>query len=213
MSDSTRSRPSQGHVAYDDVDELISTATRMMQKDTAPETLTTDDLKRIGEELDIPGRYIDQAMAELARRRQEQEQARRAAEAAERARRERLRKRLRVGGIVAACFAVVLGLSGLSVRNGLNTRLQEVARQRAQVRNVLERRVEVERRQATAAPGPERDAQLSGADNRVAVEKRRYDERATEYNTAASSFPQSWVVGLTGLPPAVPLSTEVGTSW
>lgn len=211
MSESTRSRPPQGQVAYEDVDDLIHTATRMMQKDAAPETLTTEDLKRIGEELDIPGQYIDRAMVELARRRQEQEQARQAAEAESKARRERLGRRLRLGAIVAASLAVVAGLGGLSVRNGLNGTLQEVARQRAQVRNVLERRVEVEKRAATATAGPERDAQLSGADNRVAVEKRRYDEAATRYNAEASAFPQSWVVGLTGLPSSMPLSTDVGT--
>ncbi|MCY1015724.1 hypothetical protein [Pyxidicoccus sp. MSG2] len=211
MSESTRNRPPQGQVAYDDVDDLIRTATRMMQKDAAPETLTTDDLKRIGEELDIPGRYIDQAMAALAQRHQEQEQARREEEAAAKARRERLGRRLRLGAIVAASLAGVAGLSGLSMRNGLNTTLQEVTRQRAQVRNVLERRVEVEKRYTTAIPGPERDAQISGADNRVAVEKRRYDGLATQYNAAASAFPQSWVVGLTGLPSSVPLSTDVGT--
>jgi hypothetical protein len=61
-------------------------------------------------------------------------------------------------------------------------------------------------------PGPERDAQLSGADNRVAVETHRYDLAATGYNASASSFPQSLVVRLTGLPPSVPLSSEV-KSW
>jgi hypothetical protein len=213
MSESHGNQPPrpQAPVAYEDVDDLIHTATRMMQKDAAPETLTPEDVKRIGQELDIPGQYIDQALEELARRRQEEAQARREAEAARRVRRARFQKRLKLGAGVAACVAGVLGLGGMSVRNGLNGALQEVARQRAQVRNVLERRQEVERRQATATPGPERDAQLSGADNRVAVEKRRYDGVATAYNASASSFPQSWVVALTGLPSSVPLSTEVDT--
>ncbi len=209
MSDGTRNRSPQGQqVAVDDVDDLIHTATRLMQKDSAPETLTTEDVKRIGQELDIPAEYIDRAMEVLEQRRREQEQAKLEAERARQARRERLRK----GAWVAAGVAVVLGLAGLSVRNSLNTELQEVTRQRAQVRNVVERRAREQARYATATPGPERDAQLSGAENRVSVEQRRYDTLAAGYNASASSFPQVWVVRLSGLPGSVPLSSEV-TSW
>lgn len=212
MSTPTRPRPPKpGDVAYEDVDDLISTATRLMQKDAAPETLTPEDVQRIGQELDIPPEYIERAREELSRRREQEEAARREAEAADKARRERLRARVRLGGMAAAGLAVVLGLFTLSVHNGLNGTLQDVTRQRAQVRNVLDRQEAVQSRYATSAPGPERDAQLSGAENRVAVEKRRYDQAATEYNASASSFPQSMVVGLTGLPRAVPLSTEVST--
>ena len=52
MSDSTRSRPPQGQVAYEDVDDLIHTATRLMQKDAAPETLTTEDLMTLNAKVD-----------------------------------------------------------------------------------------------------------------------------------------------------------------
>lgn len=212
MSEPTRTRPPKpGEVAYEDVDDVISTATRLMQKDSAPETLTAEDLQRIGQELDIPPEYIERARDELARRRQQEEAARREAEAAAQARAQRLRSRLRLGAFVSAGVAVVLGLFTLSVHNGLNGSLQEVTRQRAQVRNVLERHEATQARYATSTPGPERDAQLSGAENRVAVEKRRYDTAATGYNAAASAFPQSLVVGLTGLPRSVPLSTEVST--
>ena len=208
MSDVTRGRAPQGQVAYEDVDDLIHTATRLMQKDAAPETLTTEDVKRIGQELDIPAEYIDRALEVLEQRRRDQEQARLEAERARLVRRERLRK----GAMVAVGVAVVLGLSGLFVRNSLNTTLQEVTRQRAQVRNVVERREREQGRYATATPGPERDAQLSGAENRVGVEQRRYDLLATGYNASASSFPQVWVVRLSGLPGSVPLSSEM-TSW
>lgn len=208
MSDSTQVRPPQGQVAYEDVDDLINTATRLMQKDAAPDTLTTEDLKRIGAELDIPAQYIDRAMETLEQRRREQELERQAQERARQARRAALKK----GAWVAAAVAAVLALGGLSVRNGLNTTLNEVSRQRAQVRNVVERRERTQERYATSVPGPERDAQLSGADNRVAVETRRYDTVATDYNASASAFPASLVVRLTGLPPSVPLSSEV-KSW
>lgn len=212
MSEETRNRPPQGQVAFDDVDDLIHTATRLMQKDTAPETLTTDDLKRIGQELDIPAQYIDQAMGVLEQRRQEQERARLEAERARQARRALVRKVALVGTGVTVALAGVLGLWGISARNSLNTSLQEVTRQHAQVRIAVERRERVQERYATSTPGPERDAQLSGADNRVSVEQRRYDAAATEYNASASAFPRSVVVRVSGMPSSVPLSSEM-KSW
>ncbi|MFY2562939.1 hypothetical protein ACN469_35425 [Corallococcus terminator] len=195
------------HVAYDDVNELIATATRLMQKDAAPETLTAEDLRRIGAELDIPARYVDQALETLARRREEQVQEARAREEQARLRSVRLRR----GAWVGAAFMGLLAMSGLVVRNGLTSSLSEVARQRAQVRNVLERREALRARQDTVTPGPERDAELSGADNRVSLEMRRYDERAANFNASIASFPTGWVGRLSGLPSVLPLSSELST--
>ncbi|RKH25742.1 hypothetical protein D7V77_16710 [Corallococcus sp. CA041A] len=208
MGDVTRTRQGPGAVAYDDVNELIATATRLMQKDAAPDTLTPDDLRRIGEELDIPARYVDQALEALARRREEQ-----AREAQARERLSRLRRaRLKQGAWAGVALAGVLAVSGLVVRNGLTTTLAEVAQKRSQVRNVLERRETLHARLDQLTPGLNRDAEVAGADNRVAVEQRRYDERAAAYNASAASFPTSWVVRLSGLPASLPLSSEV-SSW
>ncbi|MFY1832286.1 hypothetical protein ACN47A_40695 [Myxococcus fulvus] len=208
MSTSGRARESsQTHVASDDVNELIATATRLMQKDTAPETLTAEDLRRIGAELDIPARYVDQALDALARRREAQVLEARAR--AERARQRALR--LRRGAWVGAALLGLLAVSGLVVRNDLTSTMAEAARQRAQVRNVLERRESLRARQHTLTPGPERDAELSGADNRVSVETRRYDERAATFNAAIASFPAGWIGRLSGLPASLPLSSEVST--
>lgn len=204
----TGGRASSERIAYEDVDDLIHTATRLMQEqDTARDTLTPEDLKRIGQELDIPAEYIDRALEVLARRRQEEEQARRA-EALRRKQRRALLRKVAVG---AAVVTGLLGLGGVSVHNALNAALAEVERQRAQVRIAVERRERVQARYATSAPGPERDAQLSGADNRVSVEQRRYDLLASEYNATAGAFPRTLVVSLTGLPPRLPLSNEVAT--
>ncbi|NRD54420.1 hypothetical protein [Corallococcus exiguus] len=109
-------------------------------------------------------------------------------------------------------LAGVLAVSGLVVRNGLTTTLAEVAQKRSQVRNVVERRETLHARLDQLTPGLNRDAEVAGADNRVAVEQRRYDERAAAYNASAASFPTSWVVRLSGLPPSLPLSSEV-SSW
>lgn len=208
MSDSTRPRPTEPAIAYDDVDDLIHTATRLMQKDSAPDTLTVEDLRKIGQELDIPAEYVDRARVVLEERRQQE--ARDREEAARRA--QARRAALRRGAWVAAAVAGVLALSAMQVRNGLQGSLAEVTRQRAQMHNVVERRARVQERYATSEVGPERDAQLSGADNRVSVEQRKYDEAATRYNASASAFPTSWLVRLTGLPSTVPLSNEV-SSW
>ncbi|MCP3100603.1 LemA family protein [Myxococcus sp. K15C18031901] len=199
-------------VAYADVDELIRTATKLMQEDASLETLTPEELQRIGEELDIPARYIDQALALRAERMERQEQTRRAAEHARRARRQCLLRRARWSAALLAGAGLLLGMGTTAVHNGLDTRAQEVGRQRAQVRNVMERSERLRSRFATTTPGPERDAELSGADNRVSVEQRRYDQLASDYNAAAASIPNRWVVEVAGLPRRLPLSTEL-TSW
>lgn len=42
--------------------------------------------------------------------------------------------------------------------------------------------------------------QLEGAENRIAVERRRFNEVAREFNTRIRSVPQAWVVSLLGWP-------------
>ncbi len=48
--------------------------------------------------------------------------------------------------------------------------------------------------------------EMAGAHNRIAVERKRYDEAASEYNRAARSLPVAWLRPLTGMPASVPLS-------
>ena len=68
---------------------------------------------------------------------------------------------------------------------------------------------QVEARYRGQAATPERDAELAGATNRVAIERRRYDKVATEYNDAAGSLTGSLGAMFFGLPDRVPLSTEL----
>lgn len=49
--------------------------------------------------------------------------------------------------------------------------------------------------------------EMAGAHNRIAVERKRYDEAASEYNRAARSIPRAWLRPLTGMPSSVPLSS------
>ena len=41
-------------------------------------------------------------------------------------------------------------------------------------------------------------AQLEGTENRIAVERRRYNETAREYNTARRRFPTNFIAGMFG---------------
>ncbi|MCP3065144.1 LemA family protein [Myxococcus sp. K38C18041901] len=214
MSDRRRTdtSPQDAPVSYKDVDEIIRRATELMQADQSLETLTPEELQRIGDELDIPARYIDEARALRIERLQQEARSRRAMEVTRQARRQRHLLRARWG---MALFAGAVALSGLvmsAIHNDLGTRALEVARQRAQVHNVLVRRDEVRARFATVTASPERDAELSGADNRVFVEQRRYDQLVADYNAAAASIPNRWVVERTQLPRSLPLSTEL-KSW
>lgn len=52
--------------------------------------------------------------------------------------------------------------------------------------------------------------EMAGAHNRISVERKRYDEAASEYNRAARGIPRAWFRPLTGLPASVPLSRGDG---
>jgi hypothetical protein len=113
--------------------------------------------------------------------------------------------------LIGTTLAVVVGLMAIaafSTREELATAQASVERQRAQVRNVVERREAVVKRFAHASPGPDRDAELSGAENRVRIERARYDEAAATYNAAASSPWARACARLFDLPERLPLSNE-----
>jgi LemA protein len=55
-------------------------------------------------------------------------------------------------------------------------------------------------------------AQLEGTENRIAVERRRYNEVAQEYNTKRLSFPTNLVAGLFGFGPKAYFKAEPGAS-
>ena len=57
-------------------------------------------------------------------------------------------------------------------------------------------------------PGPDRDAELSGAENRVRIERARYDETAAAYNAKVGATWASLVARIFGLPPRARLSDD-----
>ena len=186
-------------VDVEDVDEVIGLAAQAAS--SAPERLTVKELVDVGEQIGIPAAAVERAVTEL--------EARRRVEAEARAQKT---KRVRTAAAVGAGVLVVLVALGLVGQSGLQSKLTVVEQKRAQVRNVLDRKAEVEARLRGAPPSPDSDAERAGSENRVAIERRRYDEAAAEYNAASGSFPGSVWRRLFGLPDRAPLSNEV-TSW
>lgn len=58
----------------------------------------------------------------------------------------------------------------------------------------------------------ELQSQLEGTENRIAVERQRYNERAQEYNTAVRRFPGSMVAGMSGFKPKAYFRGAPGSS-
>ena len=115
--------------------------------------------------------------------------------------REERRKQVRLFAAVAAlALLVLLGMAGANTHAELRDLHAQVERARAQVENVRERQVAVVARLASA--------EASAAENRVRIERARYDEAAAAYNAAAGSAWAGLCVTASGLPERAALSNE-----
>lgn len=114
-------------------------------------------------------------------------------------------------GATAAVVLLLAAIAAFNTRAGLATAHAEVERARAQVTNVRERQDVVLKRFAEAPVSPERDAEISGAENRVRIERARYDEVATKYNAAVGSPWARLCAAVFSLPAEAALSNTV--SW
>ena len=54
--------------------------------------------------------------------------------------------------------------------------------------------------------------QLEGAENRISVERMRYNEKVKDYNTTIRTFPNNLIAGFAGASVKVPFSAEAGAS-
>ncbi len=52
--------------------------------------------------------------------------------------------------------------------------------------------------------------QLEGAENRIAVERKRYNETVRNFNTLIRTFPNNLIAGFAGASPKVPFSADAG---
>lgn len=183
-----------------DLDDVIEIAARRAEQ--RQDEVSREEIAAIARELDIPDADVDAALHELRRRRAAEAAAAGVARAEGRARSHRLKQ----AAIVTV--VVLVALVGWSYA-ALNGRLAAVERQRSQVHNVVERQAAVEAQWRDRSPSPARDAELSGAENRVRIERRAYDDAVTDYNTAAQGFPAVVFRGLLGFPEPQPLSAAV----
>jgi hypothetical protein len=198
MSDKTRK---DDHIDDEDVDDVIEIASEIAERENKEKArMSVDDVVDIGEQLGLEADDVEEAVGTLRDR-----EARDAARAARR------KKWIRYAGGAAAALAVSLMFMGLIGRGRLNSARDDVDKARAQVRNVIERQANVEARLADQPASRDKDAELAGAENRIAIEKRRYDEAASKYNGTARSFTGAWGARFFAIDKRVPLSNEVET--
>ena len=144
----------------------------------------------------------DRALAELRRRNAHERHSQRLKDAR--------RKAMQV--FVLAAVAAVLLLTVIAATNtraALSATHSVVESSRAQVTNVRERQAAVVKRYAHAPAGREHDAELSGAENRVRIERARYDKAAAAYNAQVGSPWAGLCARAFGLPAHVPPSNKV----
>ena len=188
-------------VAYQDIEDVIAAAARAKRE--AEDQVSVEELQEIAGELDIPAHLVAPAVEEVRRRRE-------AALAAERAAAARARKRARVLQIGGAIVAVVLVAWGWSSYAALRDAKLAVERQRSQVVNVVERHRATRAQWDGAADSSDKHAELSGAENRVRVERARYDELVIAYRREAGGLGGRVVAAIAGYPSTLPLSSELG---
>lgn len=187
-------------IPAEDVDDVVGVASEL--EHVEQRRVRVAEMKEIAEDLRIDPKYVEPAIDALERRRAEESARAEARRATRRA------WMVRVAIAVAAAIAVVVGGAAWT-RASLAPRWAEVESARSQVENVIDRRERVEAIWRDREVGPDRDAELAGAENRVGIERRRYDQSAAEYNASASGLPHALFCGLAGVPCRAPLASEI----
>ncbi len=187
-------------IPRDDVDDVVGVASELAEAELA--RVRVEDMKEIAAELAIDPKHVEPAIETLASRRREEAEREARAAAGRRA------WAVRVSAVIGALVAIAAAC-GLWTRSTLAPQWVEVERARSQVETVIERRARVESIWRDREPSLDRDAELAGAENRVGIERRRYDEAAAAYNAAASGLPHAAMCALVGVPCHAPLASEI----
>jgi hypothetical protein len=183
----------------EEADRVLDKAADLMVAAEGHGRLSKADLKAGAAEVGIAPRYVEQAFEAVRR---EAALEKRAAT--------KNKRRVRLAVIVAvSLFAGTTVVTRLS----LGGKMAEVDKRRAQLENVMERRgqllPQLSRLRMRNAEG-DSDAvmrlsdDITGSANRVATEKKRYNDAVVAYEHAASTPPFAWVRPLTGMPAKVP---------
>jgi cell division protein FtsB len=181
-------------VDYEDVDDIIGIAERLRADNE--NDLTSEELADIGRDLGIPVEYVDQARAELTKRRERKQKE-------TREKKRRRKKKAIIAVAATTILAAVFGIwSSTSVSN-LRDLHATVEAKRAQVDNIRSRKAAIEQQFAGRPDSLEKDAQTVGSQNRLRVEIKRLNDAVARYNREAQSFPNSLWTGSQQLPDRV----------
>ena len=191
------------NIDIDDLDDLIGIAERLREEDT--DKMSFEEMAAIAKELNISPEYLQKAIKELEKKRQQEEEDKQKSIQEQKASAKTLKyTSFAIGGVLfLSCLFSYASLSGKDA---------DVELQRSMVGNALERQKVVQKRYGKESPTPEVNASIDGAENRVRIAKQRYDKAATVYNATARSFLHRPWAGLLGFPSKQPLSTA-RTSW
>jgi hypothetical protein len=118
---------------------------------------------------------------------------------------------LQLAAAVLGATALLGGIAAHQTGTKLSALHAAVAEAKSQVMSVRERRAQVVARFEQTPDDAGRDAELSGADNRVRVEMRHYDEAAAAFNGAIDGPWARFCAKLTKLPDHAELSS--GVTW
>ncbi|MDQ3033067.1 MAG: LemA family protein [Myxococcota bacterium] len=187
-------------IPADDVDDVVGVASELEHAEQR--RVRVAEMEDIAEDLRIDPKYVAPAIETLERRRAQALEERTAQLA-------RRRTWIARGAIALAATGVLLIGGAGWTRSALAPRWSEVERARSQVENVIDRRERVEAIWRARPSGLDRDAELAGAENRVGIERRRYDESAAAYNATASGAVCSMFCGIAGVPCRAPLASEI----
>lgn len=187
-------------VPYEDVDDVIEAAVKA--HDATVDTLSVEELEQVATELDIPAALVAPAVVAVRERRAELLAAELEADRV-------AARRIRIAAIAATVLVVLGTMWCLIVRTRVRGAWLQVQRQRAQVVNVMQRQTQTRAQWAAAPDSANKHAELSGAQNRVRVERKRYDDAVAEYRAHSSSLAGRLVTTLGDYPDEVPMSSEV----
>lgn len=112
----------------------------------------------------------------------------------------RTRFTLQVVAVVLGSAVVLAGIAFTRTSSALSTAWAEVDRAEAQVKNVHERQLELQKQLADAEASESKSAQLEGAENRVRVERAKFQTAAAAYNAEVGTWWARLVAKAKGLP-------------
>lgn len=113
---------------------------------------------------------------------------------------DRTRFTLQIIAVVLISTVVVAGIAFTRTSSALATAWAEVDRAEAQVKNVHQRQLELQKQLAATEASESKNAQLEGAENRVRVERARFQTAAAAYDAAVGTWWARLVARAKGLP-------------